>query len=119
MMSTQEMNHAMNEQINHKNFITSMEYYRGTNDGGIGDRTVSSTNENNNDSHNRIKVSQQNVSIKYDESALSRCALLFIGALCQQGEYATIEQFLFRHTHTHTHTLFQSFYKFNVAFIGI
>lgn len=27
-----------------------------------------------------------NVNRKYDESALSRCALLFIGSLCQQGK---------------------------------
>lgn len=27
-----------------------------------------------------------NVNSKYDESALSRCALLFVGSLCQQGK---------------------------------
>lgn len=34
-----------------------------------------------------------NVNRKYDESAFSRCALLFIGALCQQGKRCNVQNF--------------------------
>lgn len=42
---------------------------------------------------NRIPTNNfDNVNFKYDESALSRCALLFIGSICQQGKIRSTER---------------------------
>lgn len=98
-----KMQQTMNEQhshkkINHKNFrLNVYEYYLGAkngentftsgDDGGAVDRghNIAMRTKHSNVNSKQTKPFDKS-SIKYDEGALSRCTLLFVGAMCQQGK---------------------------------
>lgn len=89
------MNSSSHKKINHENFrLNVYEYYpRERKDANAFaaaalDRghNIAARNTLGNVNSKPTKAFDH-VNFKYDESALSRCALLFIGALCQQGKW--------------------------------
>lgn len=89
------MRHTMNgKKINHGKFRLNIhEYYTGEKTDGNAFVTAASDRGHSIAMRNKLgnvnikpTNASDNVNTKYDESALSRCALLFIGALCQQGK---------------------------------
>lgn len=98
---------ALHKKINHNNFRLNVhEYYLGKrkdanafSSGGV-DGTRTGTGSSVMDRYHATAIQNtlanvnskatkafDNINNTYDESALSRCALLFIGSLCQQGEF--------------------------------
>lgn len=101
---------SLHKKINHNNFrLNVYEYYFGkrkdanafssggvdgtrtVTDAGIGasvmDRYRAAIQNTLANVNSKATKAFDNINNTYDESALSRCALLFIGSLCQQGEF--------------------------------
>lgn len=97
---------SLHKKINHNNFrLNVYEYYFGKRknvnaflSGGVdGTRTVTGASVMDRyraaiqntlaNVNSKATKAFDNINNTYDESALSRCALLFIGSLCQQGEF--------------------------------
>lgn len=84
-------NSSLQKKINHENFrLNVYEYYSGArNDANAAcDRGHSNAARNKlGNVNSKATKAFDSIKRKYDESTLSRCALLFIGALCQQGKH--------------------------------
>lgn len=87
--AVQPVNGSSHQKINHENTRINVSEYNNLGEGNAfrsevaGDRGQGVPFRGN---VNNKPTKASDVNIKFDESALSRCALLFIGALCQQGK---------------------------------
>lgn len=87
-LTTETLNFISKQEDNQKNFrLIVHEKNKNTFTDAVvtQDHILPAKNQLNNEHTNRtMEINKANV--KYDESTLSRCALLFLGALCQQGK---------------------------------
>lgn len=104
---------SLHKKINHNNFrLNVYEYYLGkrkdanaSSSGGVdGTRTGAGAGARVMDRYHDVAIQNtlanvnskatkafDNINNTYDESTFSRCALLFIGSLCQQGESCKLQ----------------------------
>lgn len=100
-LKVQTMDEASRNKINHKNFRLNVRDYSSDDRNYANSEVPADADVDAVAEHRGHNVTTRNafadvndkpinvfdkVNFKYDESALSRCALLFIGSICQQGK---------------------------------
>lgn len=86
-LTTETMNFISKQEDNQKNFrLIVYEKNKNAFTGAVVTQDQIPAKNQLNDEHTNRTMEINKANIKYDESTLSRCALLFIGALCQQGK---------------------------------